>query len=381
MSMSQGDIAPAAAPITLLHVFSTFNVGGPQVRFTKIAERLGDRYRHIVLATDHNYGARSLGKGISSIAISDAEFNKRNTLANLPIYRRLIRSSGAGRLITYNWGATEWGLANLIAGIPHVHIEDGFGPEEARRQLPRRMWFRRLALARARPIALPSRTLEKIALEQWRFPRSQIAYIPNGVDCDRFARPPDQSLCASLGLDGRVPVIGTVAGLRPEKNVGRLIRAFARVHAQCAVRLVIVGTGPEREALMSLAQSLGIAADVTFAGQMAEVERILGAFAIYAISSDTEQMPISLIEAMAASLPVAAVNVGDIASMVATENRPFVTPVGDEPLASAIAALLADPERCRRIGAANAVRARSDFAESTMIAAYDALYSGRPLPA
>jgi glycosyltransferase involved in cell wall biosynthesis len=366
---------------TILHVFPSFEVGGSQMRFVTLAKRLAARYRHVILAMNNRHEAASLLDATVDFALQPYALDKRFSLANLVAYRRIIRDSGAARLITYNWGATEWGLANLLGGIPHIHIEDGFGPEETRRQIPRRVWFRRLALARARPIALPSRTLEKIALEQWRFPRSQIAYIPNGVDCDRFARPPDQSLCASLGLDGRVPVIGTVAGLRPEKNVGRLIRAFARVHAQCAVRLVIVGTGPEREALMSLAQSLGIAADVTFAGQMAEVERILGAFAIYAISSDTEQMPISLIEAMAASLPVAAVNVGDIASMVATENRPFVTPVGDEPLASAIAALLADPERCRRIGAANAVRARSDFAESTMIAAYDALYSGRPLPA
>lgn len=381
MSTFRTDMDPAAAPITLLHVFSTFNVGGPQVRFVKIAGRLGDRYKHLVLATDHQYAARGLAEGISSIAINDAAFDKRNTLANLPLYRRLIRASGASRLITYNWGATEWGLANLIAGIPHVHIEDGFGPEEVRRQLPRRVWFRRLALARAQPIVLPSRTLEKIALEHWKFPRGQVAYIPNGVDCDRFARPPDQSLCASLGLDGRVPVIGTVAGLRPEKNLGRLIRAFARVHAQGAARLVIVGTGPEQEALASLARSLGIADDVTFVGHIAEVDRILPAFSIYAISSDTEQMPISLIEAMAASLPVAAVNVGDIASMVAAENRPFITPVDEGPLATAMADLLADPGRRRRIGSANADKARSDFSEDRMIAAYDALYRGRPLPA
>lgn len=377
--MFQTSAAPAAAPITLLHVFSTFNVGGPQVRFIKIAERLGGRYKHVVLATDHNYGARSLAEVIPSIAISDAAFDKRNSMANLPLYRRLVRASGAERLITYNWGATEWGLANLVAGIPHVHVEDGFGPEEVRRQLPRRVWFRRLALARARPIVLPSRTLEKIALEQWRLPRSRIAYVPNGVDCDRFARPPDPSLCAALGLDGRTPVIGTVAGLRPEKNLGRLIRAFARVRKNRELRLVIAGSGSEREALASLAQSLGIAADVIFAGQIAEVERLLGAFSVYAISSDTEQMPISLIEAMASGLPVAAVDVGDIAQMVATDNRPFVTPVDDNSLATAIAGLLADPERCRRIGAANANKARADFAESAMIAAYDALYGGTPL--
>lgn len=373
--MSPADAPPSRAAVTLLHVFSTFNVGGPQVRFVKIAERLGDRYKHLVLATDHQYGARSLTQGVSSIVISDAAFDKRNTVANLPLYRRLIRASGANRLITYNWGATEWALANLLAGIPHVHIEDGFGPEEVHGQLARRVWFRRLALARARPIVLPSRTLEKIALEQWRFPRGQIAYIPNGVACDRFSQPPDRALCASLGLDGACPVIGTVAGLRPEKNLGRLIQAFARARERRALRLAIVGAGPELEKLTSLAQSLGVAADVKFVGQLAQVERILGAFDLYAISSDTEQMPISLVEAMAAALPVAAVDVGDVRDMLAPENRAFVTPVDDQRLGDAITALLESPAR-REIGAANAAKARRNYAEDAMVAAYDGLYRG-----
>lgn len=370
-------MADAAAPIKLLHVFSTFNVGGPQVRFVKIAERLGGRYRHVVVATDLNYGARSLSDNVASIEIGDAVFDKRNTLANLPLYRRLIRNSRARRLITYNWGATEWGLANLVAGIPHVHIEDGFGPEETQRQIPRRIWFRRLALARARPIVLPSRTLERIALDQWKFPRSQIAYVPNGVDCARFDRPPDRALLEAHGLDAGIPVIGTVAGLRPEKNVGRLIRAFALFRKRHAAQLAIVGTGALRESLETLAKDLGMAAHVKFIGHLAQVERILRAFSVYAISSDTEQMPISLIEAMAASLPVAAVEVGDIASMVAPENRPFVTPIDETALAVAIETLLTDPDRRARIGAANAAKARSAYAEEAMIAAYDALYSGR----
>jgi glycosyltransferase involved in cell wall biosynthesis len=372
-------MALTAAPITLLHVFSTFNVGGPQVRFVDIAARLGGRYKHVVLATDQNYGARSLTEGIPSIVFSSATFDKRNTIANLPLYRRIIRASGARRLVTYNWGATEWGLANLLGGIPHVHIEDGFGPEEVRRQIPRRVWFRRLALARAQPIVLPSRTLEKIAREVWGFSAEKIAYIPNGVDCARFEGQADPALCAELGLDGRVPVIGTVAGLRPEKNVARLLRAFALVLKQHPARLVIVGTGAQQEMLATLAHELGIATHVVFAGHLARVERILPAFSVYAISSDTEQMPISLIEAMATGLPVAAVDVGDIAQMVAGDNRRFVTPIDESALASAIAALLADPAKRTAIGAANAGKARMEFAEASMLASYDALFRGAPL--
>jgi len=305
--------------------------------------------------------------------------DKRRTLHNLLPYRRIIREAGAGRLFTYNWGAVEFGLANLVAGVPHVHVEDGFGPEETRRQIPHRVLFRRLALARARPIVLPSRKLHAIASEVWRFPAAQLAYIPNGVDCARFARPPEPALCQQLGLDGTVPVIGTVAGLRPEKNVARLIRAFAQVRRTFESRLVIVGGGGQEAMLKQLASELGIARDVAFAGQVAGVERILGAFDVYAISSDTEQMPISLVEAMAAGLAVASVDVGDVAIMLAAENRAQVVALDDAALAGAIAALLADKALRMRIGAANAAKARNEYDEASMLAAYDSLYSGTPL--
>jgi glycosyltransferase involved in cell wall biosynthesis len=364
----------------LLHVFPSFEVGGSQMRFATLANRLGRRYRHVILAIDNRHNAAGhLGPNVD-FALLPFDLDKRRTLKNLLSFRRIIRDSGADQLFTYNWGATEFGLANLVGGVPHVHIEDGFGPEETRRQIPHRIWFRRLALSRARAIVLPSRKLQNIATNVWGFPSRQVVYIPNGVDCDRFARPPDPELCHRLGLDRGAPLVGTVAGLRPEKNVGRLIRAFALAGKFDEARLAIVGSGAEEAMLKQLARDLGIEDRVLFAGQINGVERILGAFDIYAISSDTEQMPISLIEAMAAGLPVASVDVGDVAIMLASENRPFVTSLDDDALAGALIALLADPALRSRTGAANAARARTEFDEALMIAAYDALYAGKMPP-
>lgn len=365
---------------TLLHVFPSFEVGGSQMRFATLANRLAARYRHQIIAMDNRSTAASLLASEVEFSLLPYSFDKRRTLANLRAYRRTIRTSSAERLFTYNWGATEWALANLVGGIPHVHVEDGFGPEEATQQIPRRVWFRRLALARATKVVLPSRTLEAIARDIWRLPPSKIAYVPNGVDCARFDRGPDEALCAQIGIDRQRQVVGTVAGLRPEKNVGRLIRAFAQATAAGTAQLVIVGAGAERERLVALARDLGIGDRVCFAGHQPQVERLLRAFDVYAISSDTEQMPISLVEAMAAGLPVAAVNVGDIARMVASSNGPFVTPVDDSALAGSIKCLLGDTGRAARIGADNAAKARVEFSEAAMVAAYDSLYAGRPLP-
>lgn len=367
------------APRILLHVFPTFDVGGSQMRFAALANRLGRRYRHVILALDNRHGAAALLGDNVDFALRTFALDKRRTLVNLLPIRRMIRASKADQLITYNWGATEFGLANLVCGMPHVHIEDGFGPEETQRQITRRILFRRLALARVVTLVFPSRTLERIALNVWRFPRHQVAYVPNGVDCGRFDRPADAELCRQIGIESGVPVIGTVAALRPEKNVARLLRAFAIVSKTVQSQLVIAGAGAEDASLRALARDLGVEPKVLFAGQIQGVERILRAFDVYAISSDTEQMPISLIEAMAAGLPVAAVNVGDIAIMLAEPNRPYVTAVDDGALAAAIAGLLADAALRQRIGSANAAKARAEYDEAAMIAAYDALYAGRPL--
>src|SRR5207248_4549 len=123
----------------------------------------------------------------------------------------------------------------------HIHFEDGFGPDEGvNRQLLRRVMFRRLVLGTGVRVVVPSRTLCRVATETWRLPPRAVQYIPNGVDLDRFSAPPDQSLGDRLGtLRGRLTV-ASVGGLRPEKNLARLLRVFAALPAELPARLVIV---------------------------------------------------------------------------------------------------------------------------------------------
>jgi glycosyltransferase involved in cell wall biosynthesis len=168
--------------------------------------------------------------------------------------------------------------------------------------------------------------------------------------------------------------LGTLAGLRPVKNLTRLVRVFAPLPEKW--QLVILGEGPEREAIRAEALRLNVAHRVHLPGFVAEPAKAVGLFDLFALSSDSEQFPISVVEAMAAGLAVVSPQVGDVADMVAEANRPYVTPVGDEAeLATALAAL-ADNEALRRgIGEANRVRARAEYDEQTMIAAYRMVYA------
>jgi glycosyltransferase involved in cell wall biosynthesis len=350
----------------LLHVFSTFAVGGPQVRFAALANRFGRAWRHAVVAMDGNTACRERLDPALDVTFPAVALRKGDTLGNLRRCRRALLCLRPDGLVTYNWGAIEWAMANLLVRTRHIHVEDGFGPEERARQLPRRVWTRRLVL-RPATVVLPSRTLERIALEVWRLPPARVRYIPNGIDVSRF-------LQGEGG--GEVRVIGTVAALRAEKNLARLLHAFALLRQPA--RLVIVGDGPERAALEALTLELGIADRTDFTGHLATPQDAYRHFDLFALSSDTEQMPLSVLEAMASGLAVAATDVGDVAAMLAEENRPFVVAKDAAALAEAMAALLADPQRRRAIGAANRDRVEREYAEETMFQAYAALFGGVP---
>ncbi len=352
---------------TLLHVYATFAIGGPQVRFAAIANHFGRRWRHLVVAMDGNLAARERLSPELDVTFPEAGLRKGDTRGNLRRCRALLREWAPDALITSNWGSIEWAMANAVPFGPrvrHVHVEDGFGPEEQARQIPRRVLTRRLVLRRA-TVALPSRTLLAIATDVWKLDPARLRYIPNGIDLARF----------SHAGGGDLPVIGTVAALRPEKNLARLLRAFQRVAAPC--RLVIAGDGPERPQLEALAGELGLLERVRFTGHLPDPAAAIAQFDIFALSSDTEQMPISVLEAMAAALPVAGTDVGDVKAMLDPANAPFIVARDEAALAASMTSLLQDAGLRARLGAANRAKAERDYDQAVMFEAYAALWEGR----
>jgi glycosyltransferase involved in cell wall biosynthesis len=178
-----------------------------------------------------------------------------------------------------------------------------------------------------------------------------------------------------LGIPGDDLVIGTVGHLRPEKNHGRLLQAFARVAVERPCRLLIVGDGKERQDLEAQAGRLGISGRVLFAGARPDPLLCYHAMDLFALSSDTEQMPIALLEAMSTALPVAATDVGDVAKMVSPPNREFVAPLGeDSAFTEALARLVDGTELRQSLGQANRERCLEYFDLTSMIQTYVNLY-------
>jgi glycosyltransferase involved in cell wall biosynthesis len=356
----------------LLHVFPTFRIGGAQRRFVTIANHLGFDFRHIVATMDGDYQyAKHLNPALN-VERLEVQPRKGSPLANWGEFRRLLRRTNPDVLITYNWGSIEWALANWPRIVRHIHVEDGFGPEEANGQLPRRIWTRRLAL-RSSTVVVPSLNLQRIAISMWRLKSDNVRYIPNGIDCTKYGVVTAVQQIPWLGAG---PVVGTVAVLRREKNLSQLLEAFAAIRQEMICCLVIVGDGPERAQLESLAGELGIANSVFFAGYVAEPAPLYQTFDVFALPSDTEQMPYSVMEAMAAALPMAATDVGDVRAMLAPENHRYVVPRDSAAFARALKDLLLHTESRKHIGLANQTKARRDFDETAMFASYGELFRG-----
>lgn len=355
-----------------LHVFPSFGVGGVELRMASILNHFGGRRAdHPIVALDGRCDAGARLSPDAGVCFVDPPEAKAGLAGRLAAIRRFLRAQRPDALLTYNWGAIEWALAHRLSPFcTHVHLESGFGRDEAERSLRRRDLFRRLALGKIAHLIVPSRRLVEIARKRWRIPEARIVHIPNGVDCERFARPPSPGAIPGFSKRAGEMIIGTIAPLRPEKNLGSLIRAFAAAGLDNA-RLVIVGGGPERTRLEELADAVGQGDRLIWTGQMSRPEDIIGLFDIYALSSVTEQMPNTVLQAMAAGLPVAGVDVGDVASMVAPENRAWIVPGDDDAaLAAALTRLAGDEDLRRRLGQANRARARERFSEARMFARY-----------
>lgn len=360
----------------LLHIFPSYGHGGVPIRIATVVNHFGRRYRHSIFALDGNDAARSRIDPSLDVTVTDPGIDKRRPLASLFRIRKVLAGQRPDLLLTYNWGAVEWALVNRFAGIaPQIHFESGFGPEEADGQIARRVRARRIALANVRSLVVPSQTLVDIANNIWRLDPSRIRHIPNGVDCALYDIDGDYAAVPGFSRREGEIIVGTVAPLRPEKNLQRLLRVFAKVAKKHSVRLLIAGDGSERSGLEATARDLGITDRVVFAGHVERPEKVYPLMDIFAISSDTEQMPNTLIQAMAASRPVAGVDVGDVKLNLSPENRDVIVAKSDEDaFAASLDRLVADGGVRQSLAAANRRHVVEFYSADRMFASYGEIF-------
>jgi glycosyltransferase involved in cell wall biosynthesis len=280
---------------------------------------------------------------------------------------QLLAFNRPSLVLTYNWGSIEAVPAGFVAGrLPVIHAEDGFGVEEAVCQIPRRVLTRRVLLRFVFRAVAPSASLVDIMRDVWRLPEHKIEHIPNGIDLSCFSEISNRTKA------GDPIVIGTVGHLRPEKRHDRLIAACAELSRSVPLRLIIAGDGSERPRLEEMVRLQGIGDRVRFLGHQADINTVYRQMDVFALSSATEQMPLSVLEAMACGLPVVSTDVGDVRKMVSSENGPLITT--DEGMVAALHKIAADPRARASIGRANRLHCRRTYDISKMFERYAVLY-------
>jgi glycosyltransferase involved in cell wall biosynthesis len=365
----------------LLHVFSTFVPAGPEMRTVHMIGAFGGAYRHSIVAIDGRTDARERLAKNAPVRILESP-PKAGSIATIRRLRAMIRAERPDLVLSYNWGAFDAVLAAKSLGFAHsIHHEDGFNADEAVEFKKRRVLARRWFLPGVRRVIVPSKRLLGIATETWKLAPSLVQYIPNGIRLDRFAahdgRP---ELRDALKIPRTALVVGYVGHLRPEKNPLRLLKACARVDREIDMHVLVLGDGPERAAMEELAsKTASLYGRVHFAGHQPETRDYYRAMDVFAISSDTEQMPVALLEAMASALPVVSTDVGDVRDMLPKAQDEFVVPLGEHetawPLAEKLTEMLRDTPKRTDLGAQNRREVERRFTFDAMLAAYHDAYA------
>jgi len=221
-------------------------------------------------------------------------------------------------------------------------------------------------------IVTTGEALKKELVERNGFDAAKIESVPTGIDAARFR--PGAKLAArhALGLPGNKTLVGIVATLRSWKGHRYLLQAVAGL----PVHLVIVGDGPQSEALQTLTREKNLAAQVSFAGNQKDVLPWMQALDVFALPSyANEGVPQALIQAMLVGLPCVTTHVGSIAELAIPESTALVVPAEDAgALRAALERLIADPALAGRLGEAARKHCAERYSYEVMLDRMEAVY-------
>jgi glycosyltransferase involved in cell wall biosynthesis len=212
-----------------------------------------------------------------------------------------------------------------------------------------------------------------------RLDPQRIMTIPNGVPANSFAGDPAvrQRKRAELGIPPDAFVVGSVAVLSEQKGMTFLLQAaHAMRERHPSVKFLIVGGGPLEQPLREEAAARGLESTVVFTGWRKDAAELLCAFDVYVMASLWEAMPVALLEAMAARLPIVVTDVGQNRQIVEGERSAVVIPPGDaSAIVSAVQTLIERPSFAAALAAAAHERVDQQFGTARMIERYEDLYN------
>jgi len=275
----------------------------------------------------------------------------------------------------------RYALPSLLYFKPRlmVHTVHNISEQEIE---PRARWLQRLAYRRG---VVPVAVAREVAVSLERlYGIGGCRVVWNCIPTNLYASPetPRAIWRAKHGFSQEDILFICVARFAAQKNHALLLNAFAKGPASDGrAHLVLAGEGALRARLQRQVNELGLTSRVHFLGLRRDIPDVLGASDIFALSSDWEGNPLSVIEAMAAGLPIVSTDVGGVPELLQDGKEGFVVEPGRaEQLSEAMMVLLNNAGLRRAMGTAASTRAKEKFDVSAMVKAYEELYSEVPHP-
>jgi glycosyltransferase involved in cell wall biosynthesis len=287
---------------------------------------------------------------------------------------KIIRRGRFDVVHNHNFTALVAGLPAAIIGRARAVVRTEHNVVHTRG--PARHYLSRAAALREDAQIGVSAAVRRAHTECGRIPASRFVTVLNGIDKERLVPAADRApVRRELGLPDDAIVCLNIGSLTEQKNRGTLLDATARLSDIEALRVLVVGSGPEREKLETRAGELGLSRRVLFLGQRLDVPDLLAASDIFVLSSDWEGLPITILEAMTSGVPCVATAVGGVPEVL-TDGVTGVTVEPGDPgaLADGIRALALDPELRARMAAAARDEFELRFRAEQMVRQTEALY-------
>jgi glycosyltransferase involved in cell wall biosynthesis len=337
----------AENPVDILLMIHSLGHGGSERQVANTALGLDrSRFRPHVASALGGFQADELKRaGIPVLHLPLHSFVSPGALRVALLVRRYIRTHNIKLVHTFDYTLS-------LLGIPVARSCPGVIALSSQRYYmdlvpPKYKQMLLLTHRMAHGIVANCEEMKRHLTADYDYPADRIQVCYNGIDTARFSPQPRQA-------DDLV--IGTVGVLRPEKNLGLLLEAFARVQSlRPGMKLVIVGSGPERERLVARSVELGISSRCTFEPTTADVPAFMRAIDIFVHPSLSEGLPNAVMEAMACGCAVIASRVGGCAELIEHGRTGLLVPPGDlEALTACLASAIGDDTPRRKMAAAAA---------------------------
>jgi len=360
-------------PIRVLHLIETPGPGGAERIFLDLAKNLGHEYHPILgLLRTGWVSSQGIMLGMPVVTINGGSLSDFSILFRLI---RLVHMHEVALIHAHEFYMSVLGaVVSKLTGVPLIITVHGknYYPERLRRQLMYRM-----AASQARAVVAVSGDLRMFFSKVTGFSAASMAVVYNGVDCARFRNlRRDPAILTSLGVPLDASIVGTVGNLYPVKGHTFLLQALKLILGRVPnTHVVILGRGELKESLTAQAEALGIRDRIHLVGFRDEVSPWLAVMDVYIMSSLHEGLPVSLLEAMAAALPVVVTSAGGMEELVRDgETGLVVKPADPNDLATKIMLFLNNPFLAKDLGRAAQAFVSEKFSLTRMVSDYCHLY-------